>query len=146
MIGKRGTTQSQTQAYLRNQVFSASPGQLRLMLYDGALRFCRKARNALEKKRYEDSYTAIVRAQKIVLELSTSLKHDTSPDICGKLASLYNYIYRKLIEASTERNIDALDDAMQHLQYDRETWMLLMQKTEQPTPHTPGSGTLSHMA
>ena len=122
--------------YLATRVLTASPEQLRLMLYDGALRFCDQARRALENKQYEDSFNALVRAQKIVLELSSSLQHNQMPELCGKLASLYTYVYRKLVDANTLHDLDAIDEAIKHLRYDRETWVLLMQELQQiKAPH-----------
>ena len=41
-----------------------------------------------------------------------ALKHDTNPDLCGKLSALYNYAYRKLIEANVDHNLEALDEAL----------------------------------
>jgi flagellar secretion chaperone FliS len=115
------------QNYLRTRVFTATPEQLQMMLYDGAIRFSEQARPALEKKNWETSYTMISRAQKIITELISSLKHDIHPELCGKLASLYNYVYRKLVEASTAHTIEALDEAIRILKYQRETWALLME-------------------
>src|SRR5882724_301008 len=89
-------------SYLRTKVLTATPEQLQMMLYDGALRFCEQARAALVEKNYEQSYNLISRVQKILMEMICSLKHDVSPDLCGKLAALYNYAYRKLIEANID--------------------------------------------
>src|SRR5438067_11581620 len=86
--------------YLRAKVLTATPEQLQLMLYDGAIRFTEQAKVALLKKDYEASYNGISRAQKIIAELSGSLKHDKAPELCGKLSSLYNFVYRKLIDAN----------------------------------------------
>lgn len=112
--------------YLRTRVLTATPEQLQMMLYDGALRFCEQARAALDEKNWELSCTLISRAQKIITELNCSLKHDADPDLCGRLASLYNYAYRKLIEANVEHKIDALNEALTILRYQRETWAMLL--------------------
>ena len=58
--------------------------------------------------------------------MTSSLKHDVSPQLCGKLASLYNYVYRKLIEANIEHTLEPLDEALDLLRYQRETWVLLL--------------------
>ena len=89
----------QAQNYLRTRVLTATPEQLQLMLFDGALRFGEQARAALEKRDWEGTYNHITRVQKIIAELTGSLKHDVNPDLCGKLAALYNYAHRKLTEA-----------------------------------------------
>lgn len=114
------------QNYLRTRVFTATPEQLQMMLYDGAIRFTEQARPALEKKDWETSYNMISRAQKIITELTCTLKHDVAPELCGRLAALYNYVYRKLIEASTEHKVEALEEALKILRYQRETWALLL--------------------
>src|SRR5205823_14701600 len=104
----------------------ATPEQLQMMLYGGALRFAEQARVALEKKDYEANYHMIATVQKIIAELSASLKHEVAPELCGKLSALYNFVYRKLIEASTHRNLAALDEALTILRYQRETWAMLL--------------------
>lgn len=116
------------QSYLKTRVFTATPEQLQMMLYEGAIRFAEQARPALEKKDWETSYNMISRAQRIITELNTSLKHDISPELCGNLAALYNYVFRKLIEANVEHKIEALDEAIKILRYQRETWALLLEQ------------------
>ena len=114
------------QNYLRTKVMTATPEQLQLMLYDGAIRFGEQARLALQEKRFEDSYRLISKTQKIITELSITLKHDVAPEMCGKLASLYNFAYRKLIEANIEHKTESLEEALDVLRYQRETWAMLM--------------------
>jgi flagellar protein FliS len=118
--------QQAAQNYLRTKVLTATPEQLQLMLYDGAIRFAEQARIALEKKDYEQSYNGISRAQKIIAELTSSLKRDVAPDLCDRLAGLYNFIYRKLLEANIEHKLESLDEALGLLRYQRETWMMLL--------------------
>jgi flagellar protein FliS len=120
--------QQAAQNYLRTKVFTATPEQLQLMLYDGALRFGEQARVALEKKNYEQSYNMISRVQKIITEMHSGLKHDVAPDLCKKMSALYNYIFRKLVEANLEHTISALDEALEILRYQRETWTMLMEQ------------------
>jgi flagellar secretion chaperone FliS len=114
------------QNYLRTKIFTATPEQLQLMLYDGAIRFGEQARAALEQKNYEQSYSMISRVQRIITELNSSLRHDISPELCGKMASLYNYIYRRLVEANIDHTVASLDEALKLLRYQRETWTMLL--------------------
>ena len=116
------------QNYLRTKVLTATPEQLQLMLYDGAIRFAEQAKVALLNKNYEESYRLISRVQKILTELSCSLKHDVAPEICGKLASLYSYVYRKLIEANIDHSVESMQEALGILHYQRETWVLLLEQ------------------
>jgi flagellar protein FliS len=114
------------QTYLRTKVMTATPEQLQMMLYDGALRFGEQARVALQAKDYEKSYTMISKIQKILTEMTSSLKHDVYPDLCGRLAALYTFAYRKLIEANIDHNTESLDAALEVLKYQRETWAMLL--------------------
>jgi len=116
------------QTYLRTRVMTATPEQLQMMLYDGALRFAEQGRVALEKKDYEGTYNSVSRCQKIITEMTCSLKHQVAPELCQRLAALYNYIYRKLIEASTNHKIEAIDEAISLLKFQRETWAMLLDK------------------
>ncbi len=115
-------------SYLRTKVLTASNEELRLMLYDGAIKFARQAATALEAEDYEASYDALVRAKKIVLELSTSLNHEALPEVCERLAAIYTFIYRRLIDANVNRDADAVADAIRLLEYERETWQMLMKQ------------------
>src|SRR3954449_5924374 len=101
--------------YLRTKVLTATPEQLQMMLFDGALRFAEQGRIGLEQRNWEVSYTNISRCQKIIVELTSSLRHEVDPSLCGKLASLYTYAYKKLVEANLDHAIEAMDEAIQVL-------------------------------
>ena len=123
-----GTGGNPASNYLRTKVMTATPEQLQMMLYDGAIRFCEQARVAIREKNFEQSYNLITRVQKIVMEMNCSLKHDVSPDLCARLAALYNFAYRKLIEANVEHKLESLDEALDVLRYQRKTWAMLMEQ------------------
>lgn len=114
--------------YLRTKVQTATPEQLQMMLFDGALRFGEQAKVALQNQKYEDSYNLIGKVQKILAELSCTLKHDVYPELCKKLAALYTYAYRQLVEANMHHSLTAMDDALNVLRYQRETWSLLLEQ------------------
>ena len=121
-------SQKPVNPYLKTKIMTASPEELRLMLYDGALKFCRQARASLQKQSYEDSYNNLMRAQKIVLELSTSLNHDADPQLCQRLSALYTYVYRLLVDANMKRETAIVDEAIKLIEYERETWQMLIKK------------------
>jgi flagellar protein FliS len=112
--------------YLRTKVLTASPEQLQLMLFDGAVRFARQGRDALADGRLEASCDRLLRSQKIVLELTASLKPDVAPQLVDQLRGLYSYIYRRLVEANTRHDLQAADEAIDLLDYQRQTWQMLM--------------------
>ena len=128
IVGRDAMNGQAANSYLKTKVLTATPEQLQLMLYDGAIRFCDQAKAAIQEKNWEQSFNLITRVQRILVEMLCTLKHDVNPDLCGKLASLYNYAYRKLIEANTEHDANALDEAVNVLRFQRETWVMLLDK------------------
>jgi flagellar protein FliS len=120
--------QAAQQNYLRTRVLTATPEQLQMMLFDGAIRFADATRTAILNKDWEGTYKNSSRAQKIITELNSSLKHDISPELCARLASLYNYIFRCLMDASLNHTVESVDEALKMLRYQRDTWALLMEK------------------
>ncbi len=122
------TTTTEANAYLRTQVLTASPEQLRLMLLDGSIRFLQQAIDGLSDKDYEASYNGITQARAIVLELATSVSAEVDHELAERVRSVYMYLYRELIDASLNRSISRLEKACDLLRYERETWALLMEK------------------
>jgi flagellar protein FliS len=68
----------------------------------------------------------ISRVQKILTEMTCGLKYDVLPELCEKLAALYNYVYRRLVDANVGHDVAAIDEALTLLRYQRETWALLL--------------------
>lgn len=119
-------SQNGSDAYLRTKVMTAKPAELRLMLLDGALRFTEQARQGYASKDFELAYNGTRRAQAILLELVTSLRHDIAPELCKNVAAVYTFLYTSLVKASMTKDISAVDDVLRILRYERETWMLCM--------------------
>ncbi|MEX2219178.1 MAG: flagellar export chaperone FliS [Phycisphaerales bacterium] len=132
-------------AYLRTRVLTASPEELRLLLLEGAIKFARQGREGLATKNYEASFTGISRCRDVVLELITSIKAEHDPLLAERVKAVYTFMYTRLVEASMERSTGKLDEVIRLLDYERETWVLLMQKLAKeraapehaPAPHAP---------
>ena len=131
-------TPGQPNPYLRTRILTATPQELRMMLYEGAIKFCRQGRQGLEEKNYEASFNALMRAQKIVLELSTSLDHEVAPELCSNLSALYHYIYTKLVHANVDHEVAAADEAIELLEFQKQTWQMLMEKLTQEQAESAG--------
>lgn len=114
--------------YLKARVLTATPEQLQMMLYDGAIRFCEQAKVALAARKFDVSFDTLTKAQKILLELHAGLRHEVAPDLCRNLGGLYMFCYRKLVEANTQHTVAPIDEALNILKYQRETWGLLLEK------------------
>jgi flagellar protein FliS len=136
------TAEAHTKAYLRTRVMTAGPAELRLMLFDGALRFAEKARRGLEEKDYEAAYEGISRCQQILLELINSLRPEQDPELCQRLSGLYTFLYTRLIDASRQRSAAIVEEVIKLLDYERQTWSMLLEKlageAEGGAPRPPG--------
>lgn len=114
--------------YFRHKVMTASPQELRMLLLEGAIRFVDTGREGLAAKDYEKVYEGFSQAKAIVMELITSLNHEVDPDLCARVQSLYTYIYSLLVDASFNRDDDKAKEARERLEFEKETWGLLMQQ------------------
>jgi flagellar protein FliS len=114
--------------YLETKVLSASPAELRLMLLDGAIKFCRQGREGLASKNYEQMYNGFTRTRAILVELMNTMKPEPDRELYDRLHSLYMFMITHLLEASLEKDVSKADKVIDLIQYDRETWALLMQK------------------
>ncbi len=119
---------SNSQAYLRTRVMSASPVELRLMLFDGAIRFLTQGIDGLERKDHEAAYDGYSKCQAIIVELLNTLEPKHAPDLCEKLNGLYTFMYLKLVESLTERVPGVGREVLELLEFERETWRQLMEK------------------
>lgn len=115
-------------AYLRTKVLTAPPEQVRLMLLDGAIRFASQGRDAMERKDFEAIYVGVSQCRAIVFELLTSIGPDAEPLLAQRVRSLYTYIYTRLLEASTERNLAKMDEVIELLRFERQTWAMFLEK------------------
>lgn len=116
------------QEYLKGAVTSASQEQLHLMLIDGAIRFATRGVEAIQARDAEATFNAMDRAQRIVLELINGLRREVNPELVDRMTSVYNFIYRRLVDATLHRDPGAAEDALRILRHERETWALLIEK------------------
>lgn len=107
---------------------TASNEQLQLMLLDGAVRFALKGREAIEARDFEGMFNALDRAQRIVLQISAGLQEEKNPAVVKQMKSLYNFVYRRLVDAHFQRDVVAIDEAVQILRHQRETWKIIADK------------------
>lgn len=124
--------------YLKNAVMTATPEQLQLMLYDGAIRFARQAKDALAKRDLEKSCEKLLKAQRIIAEMQNGLRHDVNPTLCAQMAGVYGFIHDRLVHANMKQNSAAIDEALTVLEHQRETWVMLLDKLKSEAA-SPGS-------
>jgi flagellar secretion chaperone FliS len=125
-------TNMQAGSYLATKVMTASPAELRMMLLEGAAKFCRQGRQGLVDKNFEAAFNGFQRTRNILVELLGSMKPDPAdPSLVEKMRALYGYLISRLITASHEKDVQAADEVIQRLDYECETWRLLMQQLQQ---------------
>lgn len=110
--------------YQRNAILTATPAELTLMLYEGAIKFCNIAKMAIEKGEIEKAHDNIKRAENIITEFRITLDHKYP--VWEDFERVYDYIYRKLVEANMTKNIDTLDEALKYIREMRDTWKEVM--------------------
>lgn len=108
------------EAYKRQQVMTATPEALTLMLYNGALRFMTEGVEALKSKEYEKANTSLIKAQNIILEFVSTLKMEY--EISQQLLPLYNYIYDALVEGNMKNSVEKIEEAKEIVTELRNTW------------------------
>ncbi|MFK5927065.1 MAG: flagellar export chaperone FliS, partial [Desulfuromusa sp.] len=94
--------------YRNNQVMTASPEQILIMLYDGAIRFVRQAKFAIEDGRKADKAIAIGKAIAIITEFSNTLDYEVGGEIALDLSQLYDFMIRELSAVNARSDIDRL--------------------------------------
>ncbi len=95
--------------YQSNQVTTASPEQILIMLYDGAIRFVRQAKQAIVDGRAEDKATAISKAIAIVTEFSNTLDYEVGGEIADDLGRLYDFMLRELSAVNVRSGVKRLE-------------------------------------
>lgn len=110
--------------YKENAINTASKGELLIMLYDGAIKFCNQAIIAIEQKDIENTNNYIIRVEDIILELQATL--DSKYEISKSLNLLYDYIYRRLVEANIKKNKEILEEVKELLKPIRDSFKKAM--------------------
>ncbi|GIO26426.1 flagellar export chaperone FliS [Ornithinibacillus bavariensis] len=117
------------QAYQNNAVNTATGGELTLMLYNGCLKFIKHAQKDIQDKNMEAKNTNIQKAQAIIQELMLTL--DQEVDISQQILPLYDYMYRRLMEANIKNDVAILEEIQGFVVEFRDTWKQVIQKTRQ---------------
>jgi len=108
--------------YKENRVMLSSPGEILLALYDGAIKFCRQARIAIEGNDPGTKGQKIGSVMAILTELSATLDFEKAPELCENLSRLYDYFIDRLQVAGRDMDVEPLDEVTAHLERLRDTW------------------------
>lgn len=119
-----------SKAYANNKINTATPAELTLMLYDGAVKFCNIAVAALESKDYATTNINIQKARNIIVELMTTLNHKYP--VAEDFKRMYDYIFNLLLQANLNKDMELLQRALEEIRGMRDVWKEVMRAAKGP--------------
>ncbi len=114
--------------YNNSKILTASPAELTLMLYDGAIKFCNIAILGIEQKDIQKAHSNIVRVQRIIEEFRSTL--DRKYPVAEDFDRVYVYLLQRLLEANLHKDPEILKEVLTHLRSMRDTWVEVMKKNK----------------
>lgn len=114
--------------YQNSKILTASPAELTLMLYDGAIKFSNIAITAMEEKDIQKAHNNIIKVQRIINEFRTTL--DRKYEVAKDFDNIYTYILQRLFEANIKKDPEIMQEIVGHLRTLRETWIEIMKKSK----------------
>lgn len=128
-------------AYRANAILTASPGQLVLLLYDGALNAIAVARQAFDQpprdfRRYEMINRQLTKARRIIAQLKSTLNFEVGGEFAQTMDRLYHYYDRRLLEGNLRKQVDPVIEVEKLLGEVRDAWakMLSQQGSKAEAP------------
>ena len=114
--------------YNNSKVLTASPAELTLMLYDGAIKFCNIAELSIEKNDIPRAHENIRKVQNIIgyLHSTLDMKYEVSKDY----DRIYTYLQQRLAQANIRKDPEILEEVCEHLRSVRDTWKEVMAKNQ----------------
>lgn len=107
-------------AYQNNKINTATPADLTLMLYEGAIKFCNIAIIGIEEINYNKANNNIIKAEKIITYLRDTL--DFKYEVAQDFENMYRYIYDRMIHANIHKDKETIEEVLGHLREIRDTW------------------------
>lgn len=115
--------------YANNKIMTASPAQLTLMLYDGAIKFCHQAIAGIEAKDIQKAHDNIRKVQKIIEEFRSTL--DFKYPVAKDFDNVYEYLLYRLRQANLHKDKEMMEEVLKHLRTMRATWEEVMKVAKQ---------------
>lgn len=122
---------AQMDQYTRNKILTATPAELTLLLYDGAIKFCNIAIMGIEQGDIQKTHNNIIKVEKIIEEFQITLNFDYP--IANDFNTVYNYIMKRLRQANVEKSKEILEEVNAHLHTLRDAWKEVMRKQHTQT-------------
>lgn len=118
--------QNPYEQYQRNKILTATPAEITLMLYEGAIKFCNIAIMAIESNDMKKAHTNIMKTQRIIEEFRNTL--DRKYEVAEDFDRIYVYVLRRLFDANIKKDKEILEEVNGHLRSLRDTWKEVMKK------------------
>lgn len=115
--------------YTQNKILTASPAEVTLMLYEGAIKFCNIAITAIEQGQIEKAHTNIIKTQRIIEEFRNTLDHKYP--VAEDFDRIYVYLLQRLLQANIKKDTAILEEVNTHLRSVRDTWKEVMRRSSQ---------------
>lgn len=112
--------------YTTNKILTATPAEVTLMLYEGAIKFCNIAISAIGQKDMEKAHINILKAERIIEEFRNTLDHKYA--VAEDFDRIYVYLLQRLLEANLKKDPEILEEVNTHLRSVRDTWKEVMQR------------------
>lgn len=113
-------------AYAQNKILTATPAELTLMLYEGAIKFCNIAITGVEEQDIEKAHNNICKVENIITEFQATLNHKYA--VAEDFDNVYKYLLDRLLEANIKKDAEILKEVLGHLRTMRDTWKEVMQQ------------------
>ncbi|MCR5120086.1 MAG: flagellar export chaperone FliS [Lachnospiraceae bacterium] len=110
--------------YLKNKVMTATPAELTLMLYEGAIKFGNIAIRGIEEGDVQKAHINIVKVEKIIEEFRRTL--DFKYDVAQHFENVYSYLAQRLVEANMSKDKAIMEEVVEHLRSMRDNWKEVM--------------------
>ena len=112
------------QQYEKSKILTASPAELTLMLYEGAIKFANIAVMAIEKGDIEKAHNNIRKVERIIEEFQVTLNHKYP--VAKDFDEVYKYLQKRLLEANIKKDKEIMEEVLRHLRTMRDTWKDVM--------------------
>ena len=119
------------ETYQKQKILTATPAELTLMLYEGAIKFLNVAIMGIEKSDMEKAHNNIQKAQRIIDEFRATL--DFKYQVAKEFDKVYEYLQYRLVWANVKKDIEIIEECLGHLRGMRDTWKEVM-KTSKMAP------------
>lgn len=113
-------------AYANNKIMTASPAELTLMLYEGAIKFANLAITAIEEGDIQKAHDNIMKVERIIEEFQGTLDHKYP--VAKDFDEVYNYLMLRLREANMKKDKEIMEEVLKHLRTMRDTWKEVMKQ------------------